>query len=183
MENLNAEQIIKALECCIVNDWNSTKCNECPIYNGGGGCIDELKEATLTLINSQERKIKELENRLKECENGYEGTLALERAKVKELTDDNAWCAKRILEADKKNKELTEENERLHASYTELTQCCTKLETLYKIECKRVDTVKADTVRKMQERLKAQKFTHKNFGELVYLEDIDQIAKEMLEGL
>lgn len=47
-------------------------------------------------------------------------------------------------------KEITEENESLHASCTELTQCCTKLEALYKIECKRVDTVKADTVRRMQ---------------------------------
>ena len=41
--------------------------------------------------------------------------------------------------------------------------------------------VKVDTVREMQERLKAQKFTHKNFGELVEVEVIDQIAKEMLE--
>ena len=41
---------------------------------------------------------------------------------------------------------------------------------------------KADTVRKMQERLKAEKFVHKNFGELVYVENIDQIAKEVLEG-
>lgn len=45
-----------------------------------------------------------------------------------------------------------------------------------------LDNAKSDTVRKMQERLKAEKFTHKNFGELVYVEDIDQIAKEMLEG-
>ena len=45
-----------------------------------------------------------------------------------------------------------------------------------------IKSIQADTVRKMQERLNAQKFTHKNFGELVYVEDIDQIAKEMLEG-
>lgn len=32
---------------------------------------------------------------------------------IKKLTDDNAWCAKRIIEADKKNKELTEENKNL----------------------------------------------------------------------
>lgn len=32
----------------------------------------------------------------------------------------------------------------------------------------------------MHEMLKAQKFTHKNLGELVYVEDIDQIAKEMI---
>lgn len=57
---MEREQIKKALECCIANDWNNTKCNECPIYNGGGGCIDELKKITIDLINSQEQRIKEL---------------------------------------------------------------------------------------------------------------------------
>lgn len=110
---LNREQIKKALECCFVNDWNSTKCNECPFYNGGGGCIDELKEFTIAFINSQEQKIFELENRLKECENGYEGTLFLDRCKLHD--------------AEEKVKELTEENEKLHASCTELTQKCASL--------------------------------------------------------
>ena len=80
-------------------------------------------------------------------------------------------------------KELTEENERLHASCTELTQCYTKVETLYKIECKRVDTVKADTVRKMQEGLKANKICRDGLSfKVVDFDTIDQIAKEMLEG-
>ena len=65
-------------------------------------------------------------------------------------------------------KELTDENAKLARSCTELEQKCA--------------SVKADTVRKMQERLKAQKFTHKNLGELVYVEDIDQIANELLDG-
>ena len=29
------------------------------------------------------------------------------------------------------------------------------------------------------ERLKAEKFTHKNFGELVYVEDIEQVSTEL----
>ena len=66
-------------------------------------------------------------------------------------------------------KELTEENERLSQSLANSKSI--------------LANSKADTVRQMQERLKAQKFTHKNFGELVYVEDIDQIAKEMLEGI
>ncbi len=129
MENLNAEQIKKSLECCIVNDWNSTQCNECPIYNGGGGCIDELKKSTIDLINSQEQKIFELENRLKECENGYEGTLHLERAKlhdaeekVKELTQAHEMLSESYDHLEKTKDELlaersrlTEENERLRA--------------------------------------------------------------------
>ena len=38
---------------------------------------------------------------------------------------------------------------------------------------------KAEAIKEFAERVKAEKFTHKNFGELVYLEDIDEIAKEM----
>ena len=80
-------------------------------------------------------------------------------------------------------KELTEENERLHADCTELTQCCTKLETLYKIECKRVDTIKADTVRKMQERMK-EAFKHHTYNcRDCIISKVDKIAKEMLEGI
>ena len=81
-----------------------------------------------------------------------------------------------------KIEELTEENERLNTSCTELARCCTKLETLYNIECKRVDTVKADTVRKMQERLKSyfeEDVKYDGFRIAIW---IDQIAKEMLEG-
>lgn len=81
-------------------------------------------------------------------------------------------------------KELTAENERLHASCTELTQCCTKLETLHKIECKRVDTIKAATVREMQERLTSFFANDENIEyievDAEYInEQIDQIANEM----
>ena len=41
--------------------------------------------------------------------------------------------------------------------------------------------VKADTVRKMQERLKAEKIHHKFLDDMICCSDIDQIAKEMLE--
>ena len=80
---LNREQIVKALECCIVNDWNSTKCNECPFYNGGGGCIDELKNSTLALINSQEQKIKELteENERLRAENAEQDAAIIKALK------------------------------------------------------------------------------------------------------
>ncbi len=53
MENLNAEQIIKALECCRY-DGDVTKsqvevCLPCPYFNEGN-CTDVLKENALALI-------------------------------------------------------------------------------------------------------------------------------------
>lgn len=42
--------------------------------------------------------------------------------------------------------------------------------------------VKADTVQKMQERLKEKAYTNNYCQEVVLLSDIGQIAKEMIEG-
>ena len=98
MENLNAEQIKKVLEHC--TNWTfETGCKGCPYEDN---CIDEdVTRDALALINSQEQKIFELENRLKECENGYKGTNFLDRCKLHD--------------AEEKVKKLTEENERLRA--------------------------------------------------------------------
>ena len=100
-------------------------------------------------------------------------------ALIKQLTQANEMLSESYDHLEKTKDELlaersrlTEENERLRAEN----------EMLLNIKKLNLDKVIADTVRKMYERLKAQKFTHKNFGELVYVEDIDQIAKEMLEG-
>ena len=94
MENLNAEEVKRALNCC---DGTLAGCEECPNYNNRYRCTIEAE--ALTLITSQEQKIFELENRLKECENGYDGTLFLDRCKLHD--------------AEEKVRELTEENERL----------------------------------------------------------------------
>ena len=84
---------------------------------------------------------------------------------------------------------LKKDNERLHASCTELERKCASLND--EIESLKdsnehlavfLAEAKADTVQKMQERIKAEKFHHKDFGDLVYLADIDRIANEMLEG-
>ena len=55
MENLNAEQIKKALECCISGD----DCTLCPLLDERS-CPCVLNENVLALINSQEQRIKEL---------------------------------------------------------------------------------------------------------------------------
>ena len=65
--------------------------------------------------------------------------------------------------------ELTSDNERLHASCTELEQKCA--------------SVKADTVRKMQERLKDGHLTATNPNIIcLYETELYQIANELLEG-
>lgn len=59
MENLNAETIKKALECC--HSHSHKHCPECP-YNEDTEktCFMRLMEDALALITSQEQRIKEL---------------------------------------------------------------------------------------------------------------------------
>jgi hypothetical protein len=134
-----------------------------------------MKDA-LALIKQQDEQIFQLENRLKECENGYSQTLGIERARVKELTEE---CEnyKKVAEYQQncnmdrgfKIKRLTEENERLKAEVSvkkKLLDKCVDLE----------DRVKADTVREFAERLKAI-----CWGEIISPSTIDRIAKEILE--
>jgi hypothetical protein len=95
---LNREDIIKALEC-----WCDDVCvgEKCPYYVYHNFCVPRISKDALTLIKDQAEQIFKLENRLKECENGYEGTLFLDRCKLHD--------------AEEKVKQLTEENERLKA--------------------------------------------------------------------
>ena len=76
-------------------------------------------------------------------------------------------------------KELTEKNERLHASCTELEQTCKKWQSRLDIECK---YTKADTVKVMQERLTSCFCPDCDYSGHDVQRVIDQIAKEMLEG-
>lgn len=148
MKKPNAEQIIKAFEICRDQDL----CNEC-IYEENIDCLRLKEKHAIELMKSQGQKIEE-------------------------LTEDNKWCAKRILEADKKVAELTEENERLRAEVSvkkKLLDKCVDLE----------DKVKADTLREMQDRLTRciGTYTNKDFVYVgAWFALIDQIAKEMVEG-
>ena len=61
MENLNAEQIKKALECCYMQELeHNENCPECPYTDLYPDCAEYLGKHALALINSQEQKIKEL---------------------------------------------------------------------------------------------------------------------------
>lgn len=198
---LNRNQIIRAWECCASPEY---KCEECPIDQKKKDdcvCGQFLAQNSLAIFKSQEQKIFELENRLKECENGYEETLYLERAKIKKLTDERdtfreyAYNMQKYVEYIKHNeeagyepsaakaaaememwrvvalqkRELIEENERLGIENFDLI-------------CK-LSRIKEDTVREFVERLKQRKVSYGNITfRVVPIDDIDQIAKEMLEG-
>lgn len=212
---LNVEKVKKALECC--NIAQVAFCDQCP-YNSieladNEICSERMANDAIALFKSYEQRIFELENRLKECENGYEGTLYLERAKIKKLTDERdtfreyAYNMQKYVEYIKHNeeagyepsaakaaaememwrvvalqkRELIEENERLGIENFDLI-------------CK-LSRIKEDTVREFVERLKAEikrfavaKFTSKTKNPDFITKDvaiwfIDQIAKEMVEGV
>ena len=153
---LNREQIQNDFYKCLIGE-----CHLCTYYTRKD-CKHQLMSKVVALINEQERKIKEL----------TEGKYDIE-------------CSYNSLKKD---------NERLHATRTELTRVQEENERLRaenEIKSQKRANIfeitnafergRTDGVRKMQERIKAEKFHHKNFGYLVYLADIDRIAKEMLE--
>ena len=113
---------------------------------------------------------------------------------IKELTEDIEWSANRIIEADKKVAELTEENERLRAEKEaenkELFYKWKKIadETADRYEALYQDAkkaLKADTVREMQERLDKH-FCHDpaflGVEQRLIMDIIAQIAEEIISG-
>ena len=178
MENLNAEQVNKALELCLANDVCDSSCEICPYTDNMKNCMDEMLRDVLALINSQEQKIKELteENeKLTIKMNAYGLTaknLGEENERLLARNFDLAEKGEKVVIAYKK---LSEENERLKAEN----------EMLLNIKNLNIDKVIADTVRKMQERVKKclsdkpSLFTQQRY---IVVDVIDQIAKEMLEG-
>lgn len=168
---LNAEQIKKALECCAKGC-----CGDCPHFPSSLGCCRKTILDALALINSQEQKIFELENRFKECENGYKGTNFLDRCKLhdaeekfRKLTEENERVTQHLHKELENNRKICEmldkkvvECESLHASCTELARKMqdnvrAENEELQKSRECDVRKLKADTVRKMQERLKKRR--------------------------
>lgn len=140
---LDREQIMQIIEHCIKDE-----CEQCILFKESGNCVDNLAPNISALVVSYEQKIFELENRLKECENGYEGTLHLESCK--------------LYDAEDKIKELTKENENLHSSCTELTRKCASLNdevadlrAIAEQYQKQFEEARSDTVRDITKRLTA----------------------------
>ena len=171
---LNRDEIQKALECC-----SSDGCEFCPYSRMPtlANCVLFTMGNALALINELTEENESTKHKYKEFESSA-------KQEVAKLTAENV--------------KLTEENERLHASCTELTQKCASLEadvakeftcvfgTPHKVsDCPINDEIakaKADTVRKMQERLIAE-FRKDDRMNYYIRKVLDQTAKEMLEGI
>lgn len=76
------EEVTKALECCLQNDWNNTKCIECAFYTGCVGCVNELRTLAIDLINRQKEKIERLYKEI-----GRISKMTVE-TNVKEMTEE-----------------------------------------------------------------------------------------------
>ncbi len=173
MENLNAEQVKKALECCVTT--SEGDCKKCG-YRGKSHdnfitCTNCLIADALALINSQEQRIKELTEEKTE--------LWEERNRIYDDLQDWKEIAegyqKQFEDCYEKKAKLTEENERLRGVKEEYETFIGGLKP-------RIDTIRADTVRKMQERLK--KYYHHLSSKTLPASveyHIDQIANEMLK--
>lgn len=166
---LNKEQIIKALECCQIRHINKA-CDDCYYHRWlEPTCRGVLCEDALALI--------------------------------KELTEENdAWQKQLISEKEKADKayydlaceveNLRSENERLQKalntdiSIVRVSRGSGKTNHLREVGRIKADAIKADTVRKMQERFneKVAKLLISPSIQYQASAFIDQIAKEMVEG-
>lgn len=190
MQNLNAENIINEIQSLI------KALKDCGGWvkrgNGEGWFNHEILADALALINSQEQRIKELAEELAECytdktklikENAHLKHFELEAMRgaansykmhYERLTEENEKLTRNLEIANLQ----VECKERILESYMMQYGTATDKEVFLKKE-------RADTVRKMQERLQLY------FGTYVLgykiplteaLKAVNQIAKEMLEG-
>ena len=146
MENLNAEQVKKALKCC-GEYTHGTTCNNCPYMHielaDNEICSNRMSQDALALITSQEQRIKELTE---------------ENERMKKALNTGMYIVR---------------------SYRGSGNSA-HLRELVRV---RMDAVRADTVRKMLEKLHARKVSYGNITfRVVPLDDIDHVAKEILEG-
>lgn len=140
--------------------------------------------------------IEMLEYRLKECENGYEGTLHLERCKlhdaeekIEELAAQNDRLFARNLELSENGekvviayKKLSEENERLKRHVNRLKKYDEERDIA--LHARLIRESKADTVREVQDKAKAKAFPEDGCGnECIYMTDLVQIIKQISEGV
>lgn len=153
---LNREQTEKSIDYLkrVLCNWGNWKTHHTRLV--------KAIEDVFALLLYNEQKLFELENRLKECENGYEGTLYLERCKLHD--------------AEERFKKLTD------ACAKEVDGWKKHFESLFETA---KETVRADTVREMQGIIQGiiEFDIALTEDETTYLlKRLDETAQEMLEG-
>lgn len=156
------------------------QCREhnCPLQDICRGAVDNETWWNIgedckifAFVNAQADKIFALENRLKECENGYEGTLALERAKVRELTQANEQLSESYENLEKTKDELLAERSRLIMENERLRGKNTVHKVIELIKTKGYAYGKGD-VSTGEENI---------LGYQISIKKLDQIAKEIAD--
>lgn len=197
---MEREQIIKALECCTsgINHKGDIPCLDCPYdeCNIVGGTSERQITGTC-----QSWLKKDAHSLIKELTEENERP-----AKAKYIFATVDYCSDDLAKALDENKMLTEENERLRKRNITLEQKFVILEreevpvlTLKfvehddpvgkPVECGLRCKCQADTVRKMQEQIKAEIDRFDKRGGSAFINKalvfwfVDQITKEMLEDL
>lgn len=144
-------EIIKALECC-KND--GIICFECP-YKKTNGCMEKLSADALDLITRQQA---EIENLKVENQSLRGAAHSLKMHYEEAQSEINKLNAENMLTMSERNA--------FRNSFYELS--------------KQLKTAKSEAVKEYAEKLKGKTFTHKNFGKLIFADDIDDLVKEMV---
>lgn len=89
--------------------------------------------------------------------------------------------AKQKAEIEKKDTEIEILIRKKEALRDEISELTAEIERLKDHVVDLNKKVKHEAYREFAKKLKAKKFTHKNLGELVYIEDIDNTLKELTD--
>lgn len=178
---LNREQIVKALECCIkVGGYRMDEhyCANCPLFDTR--CALLLPQNALSLINELTVEL----DAMRCAANSY-------KMHYEKLTEENERL--RAEQTKIKRKVLMEASSKFagHSDYHGDTILCKlicmaegkEVRVATPIDDVRRKETRADTVRKMQERLKANRVRRDGLSfKVVDFEAIDRVAAEMLVG-
>ena len=198
MENLNAEQVKEALECC--HTPVASDCNKCgyrgrSVENGEYiGCTNRLIKDALALINSQEQRIKELaeENeRLRELNKQLETDNFNANMNLETVAEENERLKNRVtlrvvIPDDKLEEIKTECLERVELDIKEIkTEIALKMvgrsaEWASQAICKLDDAINKYS-RTGDDELTARLFEAEKHGITRAFVSIDKIAKELLK--
>lgn len=180
---LKLDDVMRALECCIHSDSEENHCINCPYY-AEKYCAAKISADALALLREKGEQIFKLENRIKECENGYEGTLYLERCKSADKDAEIERLTKRLEKEAKCQYDLCGQIVDLKAEIERLNNDL----AISRKETKRYMTshkqTRADAITEFAERLKSCEFfeiadQYSGMQYVDFCDWVDKIKKEL----